>query len=96
MASNTSSYTYDSVTSHLIWTTDEISADSPTGSLEFTVDLPGDDVDAFYPVQVSFVSAQSLAGVAVGKAELVGGEQEGQEAEFSTETVLAVEQFEIV
>ncbi|GHJ84585.1 hypothetical protein NliqN6_0987 [Naganishia liquefaciens] len=96
VASNTSSYTYDSVTSHLIWTTDEISADSPTGSLEFTVDLPGDDVDAFYPVQVSFVSAQSLAGVAVGKAELVGGEQEGQEAEFSTETVLAVEQFEIV
>lgn len=57
--------------------------------------MPGDDVDAFYPVQVSFVSAQSLAGVSVGRAELVG-EREGEEAEFSTETVLAVEQFEIV
>lgn len=34
--------------------------------------------------------------MAVGRAELVGGEREGEEAAFSTETVLAVEQFEIV
>jgi hypothetical protein len=74
----------------------EISGENPSGSLEFTVDLPGDDVDAFYPVQVSFVSAQSLAGVSVGRAELIGGERQGEEAEFSSETVLSVEQFEIV
>ncbi|KAJ9113175.1 hypothetical protein QFC22_006014 [Naganishia vaughanmartiniae] len=92
ITSSTSNYTYDSVSSHLIWTTDEVSSGSPSGSLEFVVDIPGDDTGVFYPVQVGFVSAQSLAGVSVARAEVVDGEQ----AEFSHETVLSVDQFEIV
>lgn len=80
------------MSSHLIWTTDEVSSASPSGSLEFVVDIAGDDTGIFYPVQVGFVSAQSLAGVSVARAEVVDGEQ----VEFSHETVLSVDQFEIV
>ncbi|KAJ9104612.1 hypothetical protein QFC21_002110 [Naganishia friedmannii] len=93
ITSSTSNYTYDSVSSHLIWTTDEVSSDSPSGSLEFVVDIPGDDTGVFYPVQVGFVSAQSLAGVSVARAEVVA---DGEQVEFSHETVLSVDQFEIV
>ncbi|KAJ9098971.1 hypothetical protein QFC19_006195 [Naganishia cerealis] len=92
VTSSTSSYTYDAVSSHLIWTTDEVSSALPSGSLEFVVDMAGDDTGVFYPVQVGFVSAQSLAGVSVARAEVV----DADEAEFSHETVLSVDRFEIV
>lgn len=91
VTSNTSSYTYDAISSHLIWTTDSVSSEAPTGSLEFVVDLPEEDTNAFYPVQVGFVSAQSLAGVGVARA--VAGDDE---AAYSQSTVLSVDEFAIV
>lgn len=92
MTSNTSSYTYDSVSSSLIWSIDSVSAENPSGSLEFTVSLPDSDTSALYPINVAFVSAQSLAGVGVARA-VVDGEDE---AEFSQSVVLSVDEFSVV
>lgn len=92
VTSNTSSYTYDSVSSHLVWSTDAVSADSPSGSIEFTIDLPEEDTSLLYPIHVAFVSAQSLVGVAVDRAVVDGGD----EAEFSQSVVCSVDEFTVV
>jgi hypothetical protein len=92
VTSNTSSYTYDSITSHLVWSTDSVSPDSPSGSIEFTIDLPEEDTSLLYPIHVAFVSAQSLAGVAVDRAVVDGGEEAG----FSQSVVCSVDEFTVV
>jgi len=45
-----------------IWTIDTIDSENPTGSLEFKCE---GDADAFFPVNVGFVAAGSLADVDV-------------------------------
>jgi len=45
-----------------LWTINTIDNDSPTGSLEFRCE---GDADAFFPVNIGFVSAGSLADVDV-------------------------------
>lgn len=72
-----------------VWTIDEVSADSPSGSLEFRCD---GDADAFFPVNVGFAAAGSLANVDVASAELLAG----GDATFSQEKVLTVDKYEIV
>lgn len=76
--------------SAFVWTIDTIDADSPNGSLEFKCD---GDADAFFPVNVGFVAAGSLAGVDVAKAAVVAS---GDEATFSQEKILTVDKYEIV
>lgn len=46
-----------------VWTIDTIDSENPTGSLEFKCE---GDADAFFPVNVGFVAAGSLADVDVG------------------------------
>ena len=45
-----------------VWTIDTIDSENPTGSLEFKCE---GDADAFFPVNVGFVAAGSLADVDV-------------------------------
>ncbi|BEI88436.1 uncharacterized protein CcaverHIS019_0111540 [Cutaneotrichosporon cavernicola] len=71
------------------WTIDEVDADSPNGSLEFHCDGDG---DAFFPVNVGFAAAGSLANVDVASAELLAG----GDVTFSQEKVLTVDKYEIV
>lgn len=72
-----------------VWTIDEISADAPTNSIEFRCD--GDE-DAFFPVNVGFAAAGSLANLDVSAAEII----DGGEASFSLEKILTVNQYQIV
>lgn len=72
-----------------MWTIDEVDADSPSGSLEFRCE---GDADAFFPVNVGFAAASSLANIDVATAELLAGGS----ATFSQEKVLTVDKYEIV
>ena len=81
---------WSSTHSSFIWRIPSISADSPTGSLEFKCE---GDSDAFFPVNVGFVAAGSLGNVDVARAESVEG---GNKEEFSIEKVLTVDRYEIV
>lgn len=81
---------WTSTSSAFTWTISSISSDSPTGSLEFKCE---GDADAFFPVNVGFVAAGSLAKVDVDRAEQVQG---GEEVECSVEKVLSVDRYEIV
>lgn len=72
-----------------IWTIDTVDSDNSSGSLEFKCE---GDADAFFPVQVGFVAAGSLADVDVVKAATT----DGAEQSFSQEKVLTVDKYEIV
>lgn len=52
-----------------VWTIDTIDAENPTGSLEFKCE---GDADAFFPVNVGFVAAGSLADVDVSRTPSSG------------------------
>lgn len=73
-----------------LWTIPSISSENPSGSLEFKCD---GDADAFFPVNVGFVSAGSLVNVDVAKASLIEG---GADTEFSMDRVLTVDRYEII
>jgi len=73
-----------------VWTVDTVNADAPTGSLEFHCE---GDADAFFPVNVGFAAAGSLANVDVASATLV---ESGQPTDFSQEKILTVDKYEIV
>ncbi|KAK4685591.1 coatomer subunit delta, partial [Tremellales sp. Uapishka_1] len=75
--------------SAFIWTIDTVDAENPTGSLEFKCE---GDADSFFPVNVGFVAAGSVANVDVVKATLL----EGGEERFSQEKILTVDKYEIV
>lgn len=71
-----------------VWTIDTVDADSPTGSVEFRCE---GEADAFFPVNVGFAAAGSLANVDVTNASV-----DGAEHEFSQEKILTVDKYEIV
>ncbi|KAF5391026.1 hypothetical protein D9757_003937 [Collybiopsis confluens] len=79
--------------SHSIsWKIPEISAgNSKTGSLIFNVG--GDDIGAFFPVDVSFVSQGSLAGVNVASITKTSGENVPT---FSVDSLLTVDEYSVV
>jgi hypothetical protein len=87
-----------------IWSIDTIDSENPTGSLEFKCE---GDADAFFPVNVGFVAAGSLADVDVGLSSIITLRDadlqiakatllEGGETSFSQEKVLTVDKYEIV
>ena len=76
------------------WSLGEVSeaAGAASGSLEF--ECEGEDVGAFFPVQIQFVSQKSMVGVEVlGVADGAAG---GEEAEFSVDSLLATEDYAVV
>ncbi|KAI5481110.1 hypothetical protein MNV49_005545 [Pseudohyphozyma bogoriensis] len=78
----------------LDWTIDEVSeaAGTTTGSLEFEV--PGDDVDAFFPVAVNFVSQRTMCGVEV--LSITNPAAGGEPVDFSVDTLLSAEDYSVV
>lgn len=80
------------MTGNLDWSIDIIDADESSGTLEFSI-AGAEDPDDFFPIDVRFVSAGSLAEVEVESAVLVEG---GEDVVFSQETVLVTEQYLVV
>lgn len=72
------------------WTIDEVDPNEPSGSLEFRSE---GDADSFFPVNVGFAAAGSLANVGIVAAK---GAVDGSEIVFSQEQVLTVDKYEIV
>ncbi|KAK4048515.1 coatomer subunit delta [Microbotryomycetes sp. JL201] len=87
------SYSLSSDGSRLDWVLDEVSeqAGSTSGSMEFEVE--GDDVDAFFPVVVDFVSQKGVCGVQVLS---VSNPADNSAFEFSVDSLLDVERYEVV
>ncbi|KIJ53699.1 hypothetical protein M422DRAFT_201923 [Sphaerobolus stellatus SS14] len=63
----------------------------PTGSMEFSVG--GEEVDAFFPVKVSFVGLGSLLGLEVTKVSRVDNDED---VLYSQETTLNADDFQVV
>ncbi|KAG6332026.1 hypothetical protein ID866_7065 [Astraeus odoratus] len=75
----------------LDWHIPRINADDArSGTLEFSV--TGDDVAAFFPVQVTFVAQGSIAGVDITRVERVDGE----DVAFSCERVVSTESYQVL
>lgn len=92
MSSSTGEWTVNASTGNLDWKTDTIDADEPSGTLEFSIS-GSDDADAFFPINVAFVSAGSMAEVEVESASLVEG---SESVDFSQEMVLSTDSYLVV
>ncbi|SCV73001.1 BQ2448_6926 [Microbotryum intermedium] len=92
-APSNGSYSLNPETSRLDWVLDEVSvaAGTTNGSLEFEVD--GDDIDAFFPVVVDFVSQKGLSGVEILS---VTNPADQSQVDFSIDSLLAVDKYEVV
>ena len=55
----------------------------------------GDDVAAFFPVEVSFVGQGCLAGVGVGSVQKIG-EGEGGEVKWSVDMLVVADEYLVV
>lgn len=74
------------------WQVDVINQSNPTGVIEFN--CPGAaDVNAFFPVSVSFQSGRSLFDVDVSEISQVEG---GDSVSFSKDTLLVAEEYSVV
>jgi coatomer subunit delta len=94
VSSHSGDWSLDPNSHSLHWSIPIISGEdeeSQTGSLMFTVG--GDDVGVFYPVSVSFTAAGSLAGVGVASVVQTTG---GDDVTFSVDSVLSVEEYNVV
>ncbi|KAM0786016.1 hypothetical protein ACM66B_006832 [Microbotryomycetes sp. NB124-2] len=79
--------------SRLDWVLEEVSdaAGTTSGSMEFEVE--GDDVDAFFPVVVDFISQKGVCGVEVLG---VSNPSDNSAFEFSVDSLLDVEKYQVV
>lgn len=99
VSSHTGDWALNPTSHSLAWSIPRISSsstsagaeDTQSGSLIFTVG--GDDVGAFFPVEVAFVAEGSLAGVKVAGVTNTKG---GEEQVFSVDSVLNVEEYLVV
>ncbi|KAK4053585.1 coatomer subunit delta [Microbotryomycetes sp. JL221] len=92
-APSNGSYSLSPDGQRLEWVLDEVSdnAGTTSGSLEFEVE--GDDVDAFFPVVVDFVSQKGVCGVEVLS---VSNPADNSPFEFSVDSLLDVEKYQVV
>ena len=94
-AADGTTWSLDDSSHALNWLIPDIEAsneESKNGVLEFNV--PGDDVNAFFPVAVDFASQSGLCGVKVESVTAAGAG--GEEVPFSSDTLLSTESFAIV
>jgi hypothetical protein len=56
----------------------------------------GDDVAAFFPVEVSFVGQGCLAGVGVGSVQKIGGGEGGEEVKWSMDKLVVADEYLVV
>ncbi|KAH9043670.1 hypothetical protein EDB85DRAFT_1911615 [Lactarius pseudohatsudake] len=76
---------------HLDWTIPLVNADDRSGSLEFSVS--GSDVNAFFPVRVSFAGLGNTVGVRVASVSRVDDGEDvvfSEDASFTTDNYLVV------
>ncbi|KAJ8482071.1 hypothetical protein ONZ45_g15075 [Pleurotus djamor] len=88
--SHTGSWSLDPDSHSLAWSIPHVTPDESSGSLTFTVG--GDDVGAFFPVEVTFVAKGSLAGVAVAGVSKV----DGSPSPYSVDSYVLVDQYLVV
>ncbi|KAI8576259.1 hypothetical protein K450DRAFT_257908 [Umbelopsis ramanniana AG] len=84
-------YSYDPQRRTLDWQIAVINSSNKEGVLEFNV--AGDDVDAFFPTQVSFYSEKLLCNVDVLDVQSV---ETGEPTQFSKEILLLAEDYSVV
>jgi len=65
-------YQYNPSNQSLLWHLDAVDSSNETGTLEFNVE--GTDMDAFFPVTISFSSPETLCRVVVGECVTVEDE----------------------
>ena len=82
---------YDAKRRAILWTIDLIDDSNRSGSAEFVV--PAAPVDAFFPVDVSFVADATLAGVRVLS---VTGVDDGEGVKHGLRARLAAEEYQVV
>jgi coatomer subunit delta len=90
VASHSGDWSVNPATNSLDWSIPLISADESSGSLEFSAN--GDE-STFFPVRVSFVGSNSLAGVSVAGVTLVDG---GSDTPFSQEASVTTKEYVVV
>jgi len=91
VASHTGEWQLNPSSHHLDWAIPLVNAEDRSGSLEFSVS--GSDVNAFFPVQVSFVGLGNTVGVRVASVSRVDSGEDvvfSEDASFNTDNYLVV------
>jgi coatomer subunit delta len=76
---------------HLDWSTSLVNTEDRSGSLEFSIG--GSDVNAFFPVRVSFAGLGNTVGVRVASVSQVDSGENvvfSEDASFTTDNYLVV------
>lgn len=80
----------------LTWHIEEVSVDAGTGNGTLEFNIRGRDVDVFYPVALSFTSADTLCPIDVDTVTSVAPEDAGKTIRTSVSKTLQVERYEVV
>lgn len=83
-------YTFNNRDRRLEWRIPLIDSSNNAGSMEFSADVG--DPNMFFPIHVNFVSSTPFSNIRVAGVQTV----DGRNVPFSTETVLAVDSYQIV
>ena len=86
-------YVLNSAHKSLDWIVPLINSANANGTFEFTV--PGDNVDALFPVSISFVTDKSFIGLEAVSA-VSGNGGDGDQVEFTKDIKLSAEDYRIV
>lgn len=91
VASHSGEWQLNPSSHHLDWTTPLVKAENRSGSLEFSIN--GSDVNAFFPVKVSFAGLGNTVGVRVASVSRVDNGEDvvfSEDASFNTDNYLVV------
>ncbi|RLN75134.1 hypothetical protein BBJ28_00011875 [Nothophytophthora sp. Chile5] len=91
VASVDGQYQHNSAEGSLLWHQDQISSANNSGTLEFSV--RGDNLDAFFPISVSFFSRNVYSAVEVEAVQKV---EDGSAVAFGFEKLLSTDSYQIV
>lgn len=91
VASVDGQYQHNSAEGSLLWHQDQISSTNNSGTLEFTI--RGNNIDAFFPISVSFFSRSVYSDVHVEAVEKV---EDGSSIVFGFEKLLSTDSYQIV
>ncbi len=91
MASHSSEWQLNPSSHRLDWTIPLVNAEERSGSMEFSI--TGSDINAFFPVHVSFVGLGNTVGVRVASVSRVDSGENvvfSEDASFNTDDYLVV------
>lgn len=89
----TGSSDYDSKKGILYWRIPLIDDSNPTGSLEFTV--PAAPASSFFPIHVSFTAKNTFCPIQLLEVTNLESNENRTTIDFTSETLLEVEQYDI-